>query len=37
LFDARSYQFAGYLTSGGQTLLLQQATVSRPGDRVDTR
>jgi len=30
-FDARTYRFAGYLTSGGQTLLLQQANVSRPG------
>jgi hypothetical protein len=31
LFDATTYQFAGYLKSGGQTLLLQQANVSGPG------
>jgi hypothetical protein len=31
LFNARTYQFAGYLESGAATLLLQQATVSGPG------
>jgi hypothetical protein len=33
LFDASTYQFAGYVRSGAQTLLLQQAAVARPGDR----
>jgi hypothetical protein len=31
LFDARTYQFAGYVQSGAQTLLLQQANVAAPG------
>jgi hypothetical protein len=31
LFDASTYQFAGYVKSGAQTLLLQQANVSGPG------
>lgn len=31
LFDASTYQFAGYVQSGAQTLLLQQANVSGPG------
>jgi hypothetical protein len=31
LFNARTYQFAGYVRSGAQTLLLQQASVARPG------
>lgn len=31
LFDASTYQFAGYVESGAQTLLLQQANVSGPG------
>jgi hypothetical protein len=33
LFDARTYQFAGYVKGGVQTLLLQQANVSGPGVR----
>jgi len=33
LFNARTYQFAGYLRSGAQTLLLQQANVAGPGVR----
>ena len=33
LFDARTYQFAGYVKGGAQTLLLQQANVSGPGVR----
>jgi hypothetical protein len=31
LFDASTYQFAGYVKGTAQTLLLQQATVSGPG------
>jgi hypothetical protein len=31
LFDASTYQFAGYVQSGAQTLLLQQANVSGTG------
>ena len=31
LFDASTYQFAGYMQSDAQTLLLQQANVSGPG------
>jgi hypothetical protein len=31
LFDASTYRFAGYVQSGAQTLLLQQANVSGPG------
>jgi hypothetical protein len=31
LFDASTYRFAGYVRSGAQTLLLQQADVSGPG------
>ena len=31
LLDASSYQFAGYVNSGAQTLLLRQANVSGPG------
>jgi hypothetical protein len=31
LFDASTFQFAGYVESGAQTLLLQQANVSGPG------
>jgi hypothetical protein len=30
---ARTYQFAGYVKGGGQTLLLQQENVSGPGVR----
>jgi hypothetical protein len=37
LFDASTYQFAGYVDSGAQTLLLQQANVSGPGDAQLTR
>jgi hypothetical protein len=33
LFDARTYRFAGYVRSGAQTLLLQQANVTGPGVR----
>jgi hypothetical protein len=33
LFDARTYQFTGYVKGGVQTLLLQQANVSGPGVR----
>jgi hypothetical protein len=33
LFDASTYQFAGYVANGAQTLLLQQANVSGPGGR----
>ena len=33
LFDARTYQFAGYVKGGVPTLLLQQANVSGPGVR----
>jgi hypothetical protein len=33
LFNARTYQFAGYVESGAATLLLQQANVSGPGVR----
>jgi len=33
LFDASTYQFAGYVKGGAQTLLLQQANVSGPGVR----
>lgn len=33
LFDANTYQFAGYVESGAQTLLLRQANVSGPGAR----
>jgi hypothetical protein len=33
LFNARTYQFAGYLDNGAVTLLLQQANVSGPGVR----
>ena len=33
LLDARTYQFAGYMDSGVQTLLLRQANVSEPGVR----
>jgi hypothetical protein len=33
LFNARTYQFAGYLENGAVTLLLQQANVSGPGVR----
>jgi hypothetical protein len=33
LFDARTYQFAGYVKGSAQTLLLQQANVSGPGVR----
>lgn len=31
LLDASTYQFAGYVKNGAQTLLLQQANVSGPG------
>jgi hypothetical protein len=31
LFDASTYRFAGYVQSGAQTLLLQQANVAGPG------
>jgi hypothetical protein len=33
LYNARTYQFAGYLDNGAVTLLLQQANVSGPGVR----
>jgi hypothetical protein len=33
LLDARTYQFAGYVNGGAQTLLLRQAQVSGPGVR----
>ena len=33
LFDASTYRFAGYVQSGAQTLLLQQANVAGPGVR----
>jgi hypothetical protein len=33
LFNARTYQFAGYVQGGAQTLLLQQANVAGPGVR----
>jgi hypothetical protein len=33
LFDARTYQFAGYVKGGVQTLLLKQVNVSGPGRR----
>jgi hypothetical protein len=33
LFDARTYQFAGYVQEGAPTLLLQQANVAGPGVR----
>jgi hypothetical protein len=33
LLDAATYQFAGYVKDGTQTLLLQQANVSGPGVR----
>jgi hypothetical protein len=31
LLDASTYQFAGYVKNGAQTLLLQQADASGPG------
>jgi hypothetical protein len=33
LYNARTYQFAGYLDNGAVTLLLQQANVAAPGVR----
>ena len=33
LLDARTYQFAGYVNGGAQTLLLRQAHVCGPGVR----
>ena len=31
LYNARTYQFAGYLSNGTQTLLLKQTPVAAPG------